>query len=127
DLSGQRVVGRQRQLADLFDAFHQLALRFPGNLADSRNALRFPLGEDLIGGPEYRTRVEAVAFERLRDARRRDEDVSAQRDARHADAEELVERGELRVVRQLGRTAEEDVGLEDVVLEEGAGQGGGAG
>jgi hypothetical protein len=44
--------------------------------------------------------------------------VSAQRDSWHLDAEHLVQRRDLRVVRDLGGAADEDVGLQDEVLKE---------
>jgi hypothetical protein len=39
--------------------------------------------------------------------------VSAQRDSAHRDAEEVVQRRDLRVIRDLGGAAQEDVGLEE--------------
>ncbi len=112
----------KRDLADASDLFRQVAPRLLRDRLHLRNTSRLARGEQRIGAGEDLLRLDVETFHRTDDALRREHLVRAQRHPRHGHAEEIVERGDLRVVGDLGWAADEEVGAEHEILQQRAGQ-----
>ena len=75
-------------------------------------------GRAMLGRREDLGWLQVVAGDGPQDATRRNEQMPAQCDARHRNLEERVQPGGLRVVRNLSRAAEKDIGTKKKILQQ---------